>query len=86
MKTFLFSAIKFHIRSTHKRVTALVNPTATLGPSKKIKMNMSGEPCSVYYCHICGHEYLVKFNLQKHLEAYHTPERKLIDRNGISSM
>jgi len=73
---FNVEAITFHVRSTHKRVTALVNPTATLGPSKKIKINMSGEPCSVYYCHLCGHEYLVKFNLQKHLEAYHSQEQR----------
>lgn len=75
-KFFNVDAITFHVRSTHKRVTALVNPTATLGPSKKIKINMSGEPCSVYYCHLCGHEYLVKFNLQKHLEAYHSQEQR----------
>ena len=66
-------AIKYHIRSSHQRVTALINPVATLGPSKKIKMNISGEPSSVYYCHLCGQEYMVKFNLQKHLEANHTP-------------
>ena len=71
-------AIKYHIRSSHQRVTALINPTATFGPSKKIKMNISGEPNSVFYCHLCGHEYMVKFNLQKHLEANHTAE----ERNG----
>lgn len=74
---FNVDAITFHVRSTHKRVTALVNPTATLGPSKKIKINMSGEPCSVYYCHLCGHEYLVKFNLQKHLETYHSQQQRV---------
>ena len=65
-------AIKYHIRSSHQRVIALMNPVATLGPSKKIKMNISGEPSSVYYCHLCGQEYMVKFNLQKHLETNHT--------------
>jgi len=75
---FTVDAIKYHIRSSHQRVTALINPTATFGPSKKIKMNISGEPNSVFYCHLCGHEYMVKFNLQKHLEANHTAE----ERNG----
>ena len=74
---FTVEAIKYHIRSTHQRVTALINPVATLGPSKKIKMNISGEPSSVYYCHLCGQEYMVKFNLQKHLETNHSSlERK----------
>ena len=75
---FMEEAIKYHIRSTHQRVTALINPVATLGPSKKIKMNISGEPSSVYYCHLCGQEYMVKFNLQKHLEANHTVQVGLI--------
>ena len=69
---FTVEAIKYHIKSSHQRVTALINPVATLGPSKKIKMNISGERSSVYYCHLCGQEYMVKFNLQKHLETYHT--------------
>ena len=69
---FTVEAIKYHIRSSHQRVTALINPMATLGPSKKIKMNISGEASSVYYCHLCGQEYMVKFNLQKHLEANHS--------------
>ena len=73
---FTVEAIKYHIRSSHQRVTALINPVATLGPSKKIKMNISGEPSSVYYCHLCGQEYMVKFNLRKHLESSHSlPER-----------
>eukprot|EP00092_Neocalanus_flemingeri_P025796 GFUD01027962.1.p1 GENE.GFUD01027962.1~~GFUD01027962.1.p1 ORF type:complete len:397 (+),score=155.28 GFUD01027962.1:145-1335(+) len=73
---FTIEAIKYHIRSSHQRVTALINPTATFGPSKKIKMNISGEPNSVFYCHLCGHEYMVKFNLQQHLEANHTVEER----------
>merc|ERR1712156_1256850 len=46
------------------------------GPSKKIKMNIAGEASSVFYCHLCGQEYLVKFNLQKHIEAIHPPEER----------
>ena len=47
-----------------------------MGPSKKIKMNIAGEASSVFYCHLCGQEYLVKFNLQKHIEAMHPPEER----------
>ena len=48
----------------------------TYGPSKKIKRNIAGEANSVFYCHLCGHEYMVKFNLQKHLESGHTQEER----------
>ena len=68
---FTVEAIKYRIRSSHQRVTALINPMATLGPSKKIKMNISGEASSVYCCHLADHENNVKFNQQKHLEAQH---------------
>ena len=57
---FTVEGIKYHIRSSHQRVTALLNPMAILGPSKKIKMNISGEPSSVYYCHLFGQEHVVK--------------------------
>ena len=73
---FNMDAIKFHIRSAHQRVSSLINPVFTVGPSKKIKMNIAGEASSVFYCHLCGQEYLVKFNLQKHIEAMHPPEER----------
>lgn len=50
----------------------LFQPVATAPPSKKIKVNNAGEIQSVYYCHLCGSEYIIKFNLQKHLEKAHT--------------
>jgi hypothetical protein len=58
---------------------ALFKPVATPPPTKKIKVNNAGEAQSVYYCHICGSEYIVKFNLQKHLERQH-PEH---ERNKV---
>ena len=73
---FNLDAIKYHIRSAHQRVSSLINPVFTVGPSKKIKMNIAGEASSVFYCHLCGQEYLVKFNLQKHIEAMHPPEER----------
>jgi len=73
---FNMEAIKYHIRSAHQRVSSLINPTFTCGPSKKIKLNIAGEPNSVFYCHLCGHEYMVKFNLQKHIESQHSQEER----------
>ncbi|KAJ8884245.1 hypothetical protein PR048_016102 [Dryococelus australis] len=57
-------------------ITALFQPVATPPPSKKIRMNNAGEAQSVYYCHLCGYEYIVKFNLQKHLERQHTQKER----------
>ena len=73
---FNLDAIKNHIRTGHQRVSSLINPVFTFGPSKKIKRNIAGEANSVFYCHLCGHEYMVKFNLQKHIESLHSQEEK----------
>ncbi|XP_059480171.1 transcriptional repressor CTCF-like [Neocloeon triangulifer] len=66
----------YHIKSTHKRIVAFFKPIVTPPPSKKIKVNNAREAQSVYYCHLCGFEYIVKFNLQKHLERQHTAEER----------
>ncbi|GFG40276.1 hypothetical protein Cfor_12503 [Coptotermes formosanus] len=66
----------YHSKSTHKRIVALYQPVATAPPTKKIKVNNAGEAQSVYYCHLCGFEYIVKFNLQKHLERQHKEEER----------
>lgn len=58
------------------RIVALYQPVATPPPTKKIKVNNAGEAQSVYYCHLCGFEYIVKFNLQKHLERQHSEEER----------
>lgn len=73
---FSVKAVTAHVNSTHRRVSTIISPVATLPPSKKIKMTINGEPSSVYYCHLCGMEYMVKFNLQKHLEQFHTAEER----------
>uniref|UniRef100_A0A1B6C6U2 C2H2-type domain-containing protein n=1 Tax=Clastoptera arizonana TaxID=38151 RepID=A0A1B6C6U2_9HEMI len=70
------SAHEYHSRSTHERIVSLFKPVVTPPPSKKIKVNNAGDPQSVYYCHLCGFEYIVKFNLQKHLERQHTANER----------
>lgn len=50
----------------------LFQPIATPPPSNKIKLNSMNDALSVYYCHLCGAEYVIKFNLQQHLEKAHT--------------
>jgi hypothetical protein len=63
------------------RIVAFFKPIVTPPPSKKIKLNNANEAQSVYYCHLCGFEYIVKFNLQKHLEKQHTEK----ERDGMPS-
>uniref|UniRef100_A0A1B6MTL9 C2H2-type domain-containing protein n=1 Tax=Graphocephala atropunctata TaxID=36148 RepID=A0A1B6MTL9_9HEMI len=75
-KFFNRNALEYHSKSTHQRIIALYQPVLTPPPSKKIKVNNAGDPQSVYYCHLCGFEYIVKFNLQKHLEKQHTKEER----------
>lgn len=58
------------------RVVSLYKQILTPPPSKKIRYNNAGEPQSAYYCHLCGIEYISKFNLEKHLERQHTEEER----------
>ncbi|XP_015115109.1 zinc finger and BTB domain-containing protein 16-A [Diachasma alloeum] len=69
-------ALNYHYRSIHKRLVHIFQPIATPPPSNKIKVNSMNDALSVYYCHICGVEYIVKFNLQQHLEKVHTREER----------
>lgn len=71
-----FRARKFHMDSAHKGAIRMVNPIKTPAPSLKIVLNNAGEAHSVYYCHLCGCEYQVKYNLQKHLATRHTEEER----------
>lgn len=66
------AARKFHMDSAHKGSNRMINPIDTPAPSLKIVLNNAGEAYSVYYCHLCGCEYQVKYNLQKHLETRHS--------------
>ncbi|XP_071444896.1 uncharacterized protein [Hetaerina americana] len=76
-------AQSYHFKSTHKRIVAIFKPVETPPPSKKIRMNNAGEAQSVYYCHICGYEYIIKFNLQKHIERHHPEEERNAIPEGI---
>lgn len=69
-------ALDYHYRSIHKRMVHLFQPIATPPPSNKIKVNSMNDALSVYYCHLCGAEYVIKFNLQQHLERAHTREER----------
>jgi len=69
-------AHEYHDKSAHHRVVTLFKQIETPPPTKKIRYNNAGEPQSVYYCHLCGIEYIVKFNLQMHLERQHTKEER----------
>ncbi|XP_068207336.1 uncharacterized protein [Palaemon carinicauda] len=73
------AARKFHMDSAHKGSNRMINPIDTPAPSLKIVLNNAGEAYSVYYCHLCGCEYQVKYNLQKHLETRHSE----LERNGV---
>ncbi|XP_022185089.1 zinc finger protein 567 [Nilaparvata lugens] len=73
---FNLAAYEYHYNSLHKKLVSIFTPTTTPPPSKKIRFNNAGDPQSVYYCHLCGSEYIVKFNLQKHLEKQHTEEER----------
>ncbi|XP_034239628.1 zinc finger and BTB domain-containing protein 41-like [Thrips palmi] len=68
------AALSYHAKIAHKRVDSVLRPVATPPPSKKIRLNNAGEADSVYYCHLCGSEYILKFNLRKHLEVRHAAE------------
>ncbi|KAL1140840.1 hypothetical protein AAG570_000768 [Ranatra chinensis] len=69
-------AHEYHDKSAHHRVVTLYKQIETPPPSKKIRYNNAGDPQSVYYCHLCGFEYIVKFNLQKHLEGQHSRQER----------
>ncbi|KAK7080786.1 hypothetical protein SK128_008060 [Halocaridina rubra] len=69
-------ALKFHVDSAHKGSSRMISPIDTPAPSLKIVFNNAGEPCSIYYCHLCGCEYQIKYNLQRHLERKHSEHER----------
>ena len=50
-------------------------------PSLKIDVSQSGEMRSCYYCHLCGTEYTVKYNLVRHLDRHSQSERDAMPRS-----
>ncbi|KAK9504328.1 hypothetical protein O3M35_010688 [Rhynocoris fuscipes] len=69
-------AHEYHHKSAHHRIVSLYKQIITPPPSKKIRYNNAGEPQSAYYCHLCGIEYISKFNLEKHLERQHSSQER----------
>jgi len=70
------NALQYHSKSIHNRVVKLIKTIETPPPSRKIKCNNAKEPQSVYYCHLCGSEYIMKYNLEIHLERQHKEEER----------
>ncbi|XP_065562260.1 zinc finger and SCAN domain-containing protein 10-like isoform X2 [Artemia franciscana] len=63
-----------HKTKVHNRVT-LQEKVETPPPSSKVRqMNDSYYP--VYFCHLCGSEYCIKYNLERHLSDRHTQEER----------
>lgn len=48
----------------HYTFQYFLNNVSVLPPSKKIIINCVGDVQSAYYCHLCGYEYVLKYNLQ----------------------
>lgn len=73
-----YTAVNHHEADAHKLEKQILSSKVIVLPlpSKKIRINNSNEINSLYYCHLCGAEYMVKYNLRKHLEVYHTLEEK----------
>jgi len=72
---YLEKARDFHFKSVHARSMSIIQPKFCPPPSLKIDVSQTGEMRSCYYCHLCGTEYTVKYNLIRHLERHNTEDR-----------
>ncbi|XP_053699203.1 zinc finger protein 808-like [Sabethes cyaneus] len=70
------SALALHIKTAHNLEKRMIDHPFVPIPSKKVRLNQAGEIFSIYYCHLCGSEYMVKFNLLKHIEDHHSFEER----------
>uniref|UniRef100_A0A1Q3EZ16 C2H2-type domain-containing protein n=1 Tax=Culex tarsalis TaxID=7177 RepID=A0A1Q3EZ16_CULTA len=69
-------ALELHVKTAHNLEKRMMAHPFVPNPSKKVRLNQAGEIISIYYCHLCGSEYMLKFNLLKHIEDHHPyPER-----------
>lgn len=57
-------ALKCHLNTAHLFDQQHQKHVFIPAPSKKIKFSAIGELISIYYCHLCGSEYVVKYNLR----------------------
>ena len=63
------------------RSQTIMQPKFCPPPSMKIDVSQSGEMRSCYYCHLCGTEYTVKYNLVRHLDRHPQSERDAMPRS-----
>lgn len=78
------AAVDFHENGAHQMQRSLLSTTVLPPPSKKIRLNNLSEISSLYYCHLCGCEYMLKYNLRKHLDSCHTLlEKVTVPESGI---
>lgn len=64
------SALSYHTNSFHRQEVLAVQLTNIPTASKQVKI-VNKDTLSVYYCHLCGQDYLQKFALQKHITTTH---------------
>lgn len=67
-------AMELHVKTAHNLEKRMMAHPFIPSPSKKVRLNQAGEIISIYYCHLCGSEYMLKFNLLKHIEDHHPYE------------
>lgn len=69
-------ALELHVKTAHNLEKRMMAHPFVPNPSKKVRLNQAGEIISIYYCHLCGSEYMLKFNLLKHIEDHHPYEER----------
>ncbi|XP_065089071.1 zinc finger protein 484-like [Ochlerotatus camptorhynchus] len=67
-------ALELHVKTAHNLEKRMMAHPFIPKPSKKVRLNQAGEIISIYYCYLCGSEYMLKFNLLKHIEDHHSYE------------
>ncbi|XP_055641264.1 putative zinc finger protein C09F5.3 [Toxorhynchites rutilus septentrionalis] len=69
-------ALELHVKTAHNLENRMMAHPFFPPPSKKVRLNRAGEIISIYYCHLCGCEYMLKFNLLKHIDMHHSYEER----------
>ncbi|XP_037069171.1 zinc finger protein 574-like [Pollicipes pollicipes] len=80
---YVNKARDFHFNSVHSRSMSIIQPKFCPPPSMKIDVSQSGEMRSCYYCHLCGTEYTVKYNLVRHLDRHDQADRDAVPGDVI---
>ncbi|CAG0883715.1 unnamed protein product [Darwinula stevensoni] len=80
---FSTGALDYHVKTVHRWDHRLIPQVIPPPPSKKVKVDNAGDLHMVYYCHLCGCEYMIKYNLQKHLRNSHSSEERDVQPSTI---